>query len=141
MIRPGKDINSYITHLNKLRSAIEYFEKNKNQSQKNQNVIFYSILAGRPCFQYLEVHTFPKVNFIIFQRLMIQILFCFQSQSLHNYFNSQLKNSLSSVLKADLPVFFYHFSTKNIKYHASKCPERKLTFKSLLFSLPSTDCK
>lgn len=50
MIRPGKDINSYITHLNKLRSAIEYFEKNKNQSQKNQNVIFYSILAGRPCF-------------------------------------------------------------------------------------------
>ena len=37
--RPGKDINMYINHLNKLKSAIEYFEKNKNQSQKNQNVL------------------------------------------------------------------------------------------------------
>lgn len=34
---PGKDINNYISQLNKLRLAIDYFEVNKNQSQKQQN--------------------------------------------------------------------------------------------------------
>lgn len=34
---PGKDINTYISQLNKLRLAIDYFEANKNQSQKKQN--------------------------------------------------------------------------------------------------------
>jgi len=34
---PGKDINTYISQLNKLRQAIEYFETNHNQSQKQQN--------------------------------------------------------------------------------------------------------
>lgn len=34
---PGKDINTYISQLNKLRLAIDYFEVNKNQSQKKQN--------------------------------------------------------------------------------------------------------
>lgn len=34
---PGKDINTYICQLNKLRLAIDYFEVNKNQSQKKQN--------------------------------------------------------------------------------------------------------
>ena len=34
---PGKDISTYISQLNKLRQAIDYFELNKNQSQKRQN--------------------------------------------------------------------------------------------------------
>ncbi len=34
---PGKDINTYISQLNKLRQAIDYFEANHNQSQKQQN--------------------------------------------------------------------------------------------------------
>lgn len=34
---PGKDINNYISQLNKLRLAIDYFEANRNQSQKQQN--------------------------------------------------------------------------------------------------------
>jgi hypothetical protein len=35
---PGKDINAYLSQLNKLKMAIEYFAQNKNQSQKKQNV-------------------------------------------------------------------------------------------------------
>ena len=34
---PGKDINLYLSQMNRLRSAIEYFAANKNQSQKKQN--------------------------------------------------------------------------------------------------------
>ena len=37
-ISPGKDINTYISQLNRLKQAIDYFEANKNQSQKKQNV-------------------------------------------------------------------------------------------------------
>ena len=35
---PGKDINAYLSQLNKLKAAIDYFAANKNQSQKKQNV-------------------------------------------------------------------------------------------------------
>lgn len=34
---PGKDIKNYLTHLDKLKLAIEYFAANKNQTQKEQN--------------------------------------------------------------------------------------------------------
>jgi hypothetical protein len=34
---PGKDINNYLSQLNKLRLAIDYFAQNKNQSQRKQN--------------------------------------------------------------------------------------------------------
>jgi hypothetical protein len=34
---PGDDITNYLSHLNKLRQAVDYFEQNRNQSQKRQN--------------------------------------------------------------------------------------------------------
>ena len=51
---PGKDINNYLSHLNKLKSAIEYFAINKNQSQRTQNV----------CFLFFNYITFFKVLII-----------------------------------------------------------------------------
>ena len=41
MYSPGKEIDSYLSQLNKLRSAIQYFGANKNQSLKKQNVKIY----------------------------------------------------------------------------------------------------
>lgn len=37
---PGKEINGYLSQLNKLKLAIEYFNINKNQSKKKENVYF-----------------------------------------------------------------------------------------------------
>jgi exocyst complex component 7 len=42
---PSKDIATYISQLNKLKSAMKYFDENKNQAQKRQNEELWS--AGK----------------------------------------------------------------------------------------------